>query len=123
MGAYNNKVSEIRRGYGLENKMNTPGIMSDFQYRGFIVRYNPRRGIYVFAEGYEIPLLHLVDPNPLKINYFAFSTWANRIIKVAFDCKAKDAHSIFAVSNDDDDVGEEQESDFSNSRGSYFLFF
>lgn len=111
LGAYNNKVSEIRRGHILEHKTNTPGILSEHQYRGFLVRYNPRTGgIDVFPEGSDIPLLHLDDPNPLMIKYFAFSTWDNRVVQVAFNCKAKDAYSSLPLNDADDMSGQRKTS-------------
>jgi len=99
IGSYNNKISEIRRDKPekLEFKLNTPGILSAYQYRGFVIRYNPSEGgVSVFAEGSDLPLLHLIDPNPLQIKFFGFATWHNRITQAAFDCRAKDDHSSVA---------------------------
>lgn len=83
--------------------MNTPGILSDRQYRGFLIRYNPSTGaLYVFAEGSEVPLLHVVDADPLRINYFAFATWNNRVVQVAFNCQAKDSYSSYVDDKQDE---------------------
>lgn len=76
--------------------MNTPGIMSDQQFRGFVIHFN-RGSIYVFSEGSEIPLLHLLDPEPLEVHFFSFATWLNRVVKIAFNCQPKDSYSNYAT--------------------------
>jgi hypothetical protein len=74
--------------------MNTPFILSPYQYRGFLIRFNPvTGGIWVFSEGSDLPLLHLIDPDPLQIEYIGFATWHNRVIQVAFNCRAKDENN------------------------------
>lgn len=99
--------------------MNTPGILSENQYRGFVLRYNPNTGgIYVFSEGNDIPLLYLMDPNPLRINYFTFSTWDNRVIQVVFNCKAKDSYSAFVVNDPGSEDGNSSSRD--KRKGLYF---
>lgn len=69
--------------------------MSDLQYRGFIIRYDPHDGqLTVFGEGSDVSLLHFEDTNePLDVNYFSFATWHNRIVQVVFNCVPKDKHS------------------------------
>lgn len=69
--------------------------MSDLQYRGFIIRYDPHDGqLTVFGEGSDVSLLHFEDTNePLDVKYFSFATWHNRIVQVAFNCVPKDKHS------------------------------
>ncbi|CAL8148842.1 unnamed protein product [Orchesella dallaii] len=97
LGSYNNRFSEIRRikPVKVETKVSTPSIMSDFQFRGFLITYDPRIGhLSVFGEGSDVALLHFEDTNdPLQIRYFGFATWHNRIVQVAFNCVPKDSHS------------------------------
>lgn len=97
MGSYENKLSEIRRAIGEAPvfKINTPEILSSVQFRGFLIRYNEKRGeIWVYSEGSYMPLLHWKDPKPLQIHYFSFSANADKEVEVAFNCKPKDIHSL-----------------------------
>ncbi|ODN00610.1 hypothetical protein Ocin01_06083 [Orchesella cincta] len=101
LGSYNNRYSEIRRikPVKVESKVSTPSIMSDLQFRGFLITYDPHLGhVSVFGEGSDVALLHFEDTNePLQIRYFGFATWHNRVVQVAFNCVPKDSHSTVDV--------------------------
>lgn len=97
MGSYENMLSEIRRAIDIPPvfKISTPHILSTLQYRGFLIRYNENRGeLWVYSEGSYMPLLHWKDPDPLKIRYFGFAAYDDVVVEVAFNCKAKDLHSL-----------------------------
>lgn len=73
--------------------------MSDLQFRGYLIRYDPRDGhLSVFGEGSDVSLIHLEDANePLQVRYFSFATWHNRVVQVAFNCIPKDPYSTVDI--------------------------
>ncbi|CAG7827737.1 unnamed protein product [Allacma fusca] len=104
-GSYNNQRSEVRKSSGGTSfertiPFNTPGIMSQYQFRGFIIRYNSKAGtISASSEGNEMPLMFWKDPNPLNVTHYSFSTWTNRIVLVAFNCKNRTSKGNFSERN------------------------
>jgi len=96
LGSYNNQFSEIRRTKQAQAKvkLNTPGIMTNKQWRGFVIKYNPKFGnLWVFPEGGDLPLLHWKDLEPLEISYYSFTAYRQRLLEVAYDCRPKDNYS------------------------------
>jgi hypothetical protein len=77
-------------------RMNTPNILSSLQFRGFLIKYNRRKGeLFVHTSGSEqMPLLHWLDPHPLDIRYFSFAAYEGVLVQVAFNCKLSDNHYI-----------------------------
>lgn len=90
LGSYANTVSEIRRSKWGANMVQakTPDIMSDQQFRGFLIKLDRKNGeLLVYHEGSEIPLLHWVDPLPLHVQYLSFAAYDTVVVQVAFNCK------------------------------------
>ena len=97
MGSYENTQSEIRRSDWIKPdfKIRTQGIMSEHQFRGFLIRYNEKRGdLWIHSEGSEMPLLYLHDPDPFPIKFFSFSAYFGKTVQVAFNCKSKETHKL-----------------------------
>lgn len=95
LGSYSNSLSEIRNSKWGESvvKMNTPGILSDQQFRGFWIKWKNGE-IWVHSEGSEMPLLHWIDDHPFPIRHFSFASYDGVILQVAFNCKISSNHYI-----------------------------
>ncbi len=97
LGSYSNTLSEIRKSKWGEAvfTLNTPGILSEQQFRGFVIKWNKKSGeLWVFSEGSELPLLHWIDPDPLSVNYISFAAYTNIIVQVAFNCKISNEYVV-----------------------------
>lgn len=90
LGSYDNKMSEIRKSKWNDEvfKVKTPGILSEQQFRGFLIKYNRYKGeLSVYSEGIPQPLLYWKDSDPLNVRFVSFSAYEGVLVQVAFNCK------------------------------------
>ena len=102
LGSHKNTLSWIRRGKdqrATKFRIDTPGIMSGDEWRGFLFKYYGRGGadnagrLSVYYEGSGLELMSWHDPSPLDINWVSFSTYKTCDLEIAYDCQARDSYS------------------------------
>lgn len=57
-----------------EVEVETIGILSGSEFRGFVITYGSDGPISVFKYGEGIPFMEWTDPNPFQVNYVGYST-------------------------------------------------
>lgn len=76
IGGWGNTQSVIRRCQqcGHEVEVQTIGILSGTEFRGFWITYDSTGLISVGKYGEGFPFMEWMDPNPFQINYVGYST-------------------------------------------------
>ncbi|KAG8229648.1 hypothetical protein J437_LFUL008580, partial [Ladona fulva] len=93
LGAGRNTYSDIRRGRGQASKVKEPtlNIVSSTDLRGFWITIHNDGRILVGKEEDDLPFLMWRDPNPIRLNFFAFSTWKDVYGKWYYSCKKNES--------------------------------
>eukprot|EP00092_Neocalanus_flemingeri_P012987 GFUD01013997.1.p1 GENE.GFUD01013997.1~~GFUD01013997.1.p1 ORF type:complete len:1217 (+),score=231.72 GFUD01013997.1:486-3653(+) len=90
IGGWNNGQSVIRRGRqgtSLSSNIQTPGIVSPSEFRGFWITTEVKNGkleIKVGKEGENVPFMSGNDNNPLQRNYVALASWTSNTATYQF---------------------------------------